>query len=83
MYEITGNISEAKQLISRGLSKLTRKDSTILKPVNTENISTEITQYKVARFMIFLIQQQEQTRFNLRSADVPQKVKDARRGNAA
>jgi len=35
-----------------------------------------------ARFMIFLIQDQDQTRFNLRTADVPQKVKDARRGNA-
>ncbi|MEG4392991.1 hypothetical protein [Microcoleus sp. BROC3] len=31
LYEITGQISEAKQLISRALSKLARKNLTILK----------------------------------------------------
>ena len=82
MYEITGQISEAKQLISRGLSKLARKNLTILKPVNTENLSTKITQYMVARFRVFLTQYQDQTRFNLRTADVPQKLKNARLANA-
>ncbi|HSF73271.1 MAG TPA: hypothetical protein VLA84_05695 [Microcoleus sp.] len=61
---------------------MVRKDLTILKQVNTENISTEITQYMGVLSRVFLTQYQDQTRFKLRSADVPQKVKDARIANA-
>ena len=34
-----------------------------------------------ARLRVFLTREQDKTLLNLRTADVPQKVKDARRGN--
>jgi hypothetical protein len=48
----------------------------MLKEVNTENTSTEVTQYMGARLRIFLTQKQDKTLLELRTADVPQKVKD-------
>jgi transposase len=44
--------------------------------INKENTSTRVANDLGARLRVFLTREQDKTLFNLRSADVPQKVKD-------
>jgi hypothetical protein len=77
-FSVTSLLSEedrSKALVAV-ISKSARKNLTMLKEVNTENTSTEVTQYMGARLRIFLTQKQDKTLLELRTADVPQKVKD-------
>ena len=78
-YKMEERVRALKLL--RSVSKSVRKDQTMLKQVNIENTSTEVTQYMGARLRVFLSQEQDKTLLKLRTTDVPQKVKDARRSN--